>query len=1061
MNKILLVSFLIVWSQCLFSQGLKIADHMSPISTVDRIDLPKMDNKKLVAKTRAAKESRQPKRFAEPIMVELNTKTRGTWESVPGDRMIWRMVVSSQNAYSLNMAFSNFYLPPSGVMFLYDSEKTYAIGPLTDLNNKTHKEWWSPIIPFDEVVIEIQVNKDEAKDLTMNLTQVNHDFSGFGALMSGSCNVDVVCGAEDGFPMIDEYRDIMNSVGMYSINGIELCTGSLINSARNDCTPYFLTAFHCDVSNNNAASVVIYWNYENSVCRTPNSSASGSRGDGLKNKFNSGTQFIAGYDASDFTLLLLEDDVNADYNPFYAGWDADGEIFDSTLTIHHPNSEEKRISMDFGSTEPYADEVFQRIDGWEIGTTEGGSSGAPLFDKNKRIIGQLNGGLAACGNSDFDDFGMIKVSWEGGGTPSTRLKDWLDPDKTGILQMDGRSCRDVVDISPDEVSFCVKDNPIALINLDIISGLENGATVELLGLPSGISASLSSNQITNLVGVKITLDGSGLTESYTGLLGVKVSDEFTSNISYVRLSIDADNPIVPTPISPANNTSDINFNVSFSWSATGLTYQLQVSKTSTFAIKDVDVKDLTANNHRVTSLAANTTYFWRVKALNECGQSDFGPIYSFSTGNIVCQPMTSTDGPIVILEQANKVVSSITIENDAEIADINILNVKGTHTWISDLEFRLIGPNGVKVDLLLNGCDDEENFNVSFDDESNNINLDCPFLGGKAYRPVQKLSIFEGKSSKGKWTLEITDDVFLDGGSFESWTLELCLIESKSNSRNVSVSPQSIEICENLFDPIDINLQLSGDYDPEVKVSLISALDSSILGETISVLSNTPIVLSLVDIETFLEGATAVIVRIEDSKGPVYFTIPISFIVNNIATSLLMPANQQIDVDRTPTFTWSTGSGSAMTTVHLFDGQNILIWDTTFVTGKSVKVPFKLEQLTQYYWNVETIGECSPAVTSETFGFITQMTTSTQEIIDAGINIFPNPTQNQATITKDGTWTQNAQIRVLSPDGHLVRAISLNQTRQKLDLSGLGEGLYFYEIVDGDRNYIHKLIIVR
>ena len=34
--------------------------------------------------------------------------------------------------------------------------------------------------------------------------------------------------------------------------------------------------------------------------------------------------------------------------------------------------------------------------GWELGVTEGGSSGSPLFDQNGRIIGQLFGGTATC-----------------------------------------------------------------------------------------------------------------------------------------------------------------------------------------------------------------------------------------------------------------------------------------------------------------------------------------------------------------------------------------------------------------------------------------------------------------------------------------------------------------------------------------------------------------------------------------------------------------------------------------------------------------------------------------
>ena len=70
-------------------------------------------------------------------------------------------------------------------------------------------------------------------------------------------------------------------------------------------------------------------------------------------------------------------------------------------------------------------------DGWEIGVTEGGSSGSPLFDQNGRIIGQLFGGQAECigtsDNDDFDLYGRFAISWDNGTTSATRLKEWLDP----------------------------------------------------------------------------------------------------------------------------------------------------------------------------------------------------------------------------------------------------------------------------------------------------------------------------------------------------------------------------------------------------------------------------------------------------------------------------------------------------------------------------------------------------------------------------------------------------------------------------------------------------------
>jgi len=70
--------------------------------------------------------------------------------------------------------------------------------------------------------------------------------------------------------------------------------------------------------------------------------------------------------------------------------------------------------------------------GFDNGTTEGGSSGSPLFDQNRRVIGQLHGGLRGCAPIT-KHYGRFNVSWTGGGTNDTRLSNWLDPTNTGVM----------------------------------------------------------------------------------------------------------------------------------------------------------------------------------------------------------------------------------------------------------------------------------------------------------------------------------------------------------------------------------------------------------------------------------------------------------------------------------------------------------------------------------------------------------------------------------------------------------------------------------------------------
>merc|ERR1740116_264222 len=184
---------------------------------------------------------------------------------------------------------------------------------------------------------------------------------------------------------------------------------------RQDEKPYFLTANHCGVSSNSqAASVVTYWNFETSTCgRDP------PDGD-LDDSLTGGATVVASRSTSDVNLLLLNNSPPPEYGVTFAGWDNTPE--DYTLPgvcIHHPNGDEKRISFEedpmsstnYGGNSVSPSGTHVKVTDWDLGTTEPGSSGSPLFNGNHRIIGQLHGGSAACGNDLPDWYGRFSRSW--------------------------------------------------------------------------------------------------------------------------------------------------------------------------------------------------------------------------------------------------------------------------------------------------------------------------------------------------------------------------------------------------------------------------------------------------------------------------------------------------------------------------------------------------------------------------------------------------------------------------------------------------------------------------
>jgi hypothetical protein len=389
-----------------------------------------------------------PLRFALTHDVKI-TLDQGQWETV-GDTALWRLKVTSAGARNLNLGFTTFEMPEGGALYLYPSGYTGG-APRRSVRragaeaNETHHQYWSPVVTGDSVTVEVSVPKALRSQLRLELTKVNHGYRSFDtkddvSILSGSCNVDVVCSQGD------LYRNEIRAVGVLQLNGSRLCTGSAINNTGGK-RPLFITADHCGLRASNAASTVVYWNFQNSTCRPVNSGASGGDGDGSLSQFNSGAIFLATSATSDFTLVELDDAPAAAFNVFLAGWDRrPGPFTDGAVGIHHPNVDEKRISLSNRATEDdngTHHRIWWRPNG--IGVTEPGSSGSPIYSKQGRFIGQLTGGGSACGVADssmWDVYGKLSRSWDGGGAASNRARDHLDPVGTAPMMIDGRNWND-------------------------------------------------------------------------------------------------------------------------------------------------------------------------------------------------------------------------------------------------------------------------------------------------------------------------------------------------------------------------------------------------------------------------------------------------------------------------------------------------------------------------------------------------------------------------------------------------------------------------------------------
>lgn len=402
----------------------------APLETVARHEAPPLDLRALQREDAERDEAGLPYRFARPERVDLDPARAGTWESPREGLDLWRLRVGSPGAISLNLGFTRYRLPEGAELAISAPGQDARVMVFGPQDNKPHGELWTPLLPGDEVVIELTIPTDKRDELELTLGSIGSGYRGFldpDPEKGDWCEVDVVC------PEGDDWREEIPAVGVYIVDGFWKCTGTLMDNTAQDGRPLFLTAYHCEVTEDNAASVVVYWNYESPSC--------GMQGGGSKDDYQTGASFVAAYSPTDFTLIELDDVPDPALGVTYVGWDATAAVPDSVVCIHHPQTQEKSISFDFDQTvvTSWAIEstpgngTHLMVEDWDIGTTEGGSSGSALFNRSHRVVGQLHGGYAGCNNDEPDWYGRLHVSWTGGGTPETRLADHLDPLNSGLL----------------------------------------------------------------------------------------------------------------------------------------------------------------------------------------------------------------------------------------------------------------------------------------------------------------------------------------------------------------------------------------------------------------------------------------------------------------------------------------------------------------------------------------------------------------------------------------------------------------------------------------------------
>ncbi len=456
--KKLLLFFVFCYTTTLISQvtneGKPASWNLVKKSSITAIYLPQLDLQKI-----KAEDDINDKIQAKPYRVGISHKVNygldngGTWTQLANGDRIWRVWFDSQDAVNLSVVFDKFLLPKGSKIYLYNDDRSDLLGAYTDVQNNAKQVLSTWFVKGEKLWVEYYEPKKVKGQGKLNISAVIHCYrmghtyqKGYYSDIqkslnsSGDCNHDVDCPIGTDF---EAERDLLKkAVGFLYMpdpaNSVAyICSGTLINNTAEDKTPYFLTANHCSGTDPALYAMRFNWISPNPVCASGTNST-----DSADNFTMEGSSLIAKNADSDFMLVKINNPIPPNWDVTYAGWDRTDTDPIFEVSIHHPDGDIMKISRDDtgaikgvhsigGGPDAQTWDITTAGGGWELGVTEGGSSGGALFDQNGRIIGQLFGGAAACSgiddNGQIDFYGRFAVSWDSGAISTFRLNNWLDP----------------------------------------------------------------------------------------------------------------------------------------------------------------------------------------------------------------------------------------------------------------------------------------------------------------------------------------------------------------------------------------------------------------------------------------------------------------------------------------------------------------------------------------------------------------------------------------------------------------------------------------------------------
>jgi hypothetical protein len=187
--------------------------------------------------------------------------------------------------------------------------------------------------------------------------------------------------------------------------------------------------------------------------------------------------------------------------------------------------------------------------------------------------------------------------------------------------------------TPATQDICAGTAALYDVNVGSVLGFNEPVTLSASGHPAGTTAGFSPNPVIPPGASELTIGNTAGASAGSYAIEITGTSASSTHSTEVGLTVYSDSPSAPTLTNPPNGATGVSLLPTFEWTAVAQAqnYLLQVATDAGFTNVVYEATVETTSNTPDTELENGTTYYWRVRAANICGDGAYSTTFSFTT----------------------------------------------------------------------------------------------------------------------------------------------------------------------------------------------------------------------------------------------------------------------------------------------------------------------------------------------------------------------------------------------------------------------------------------------